>query len=81
MICSKPDFASDGTQNRSDGFLMVKQPYSGKCHDHLMCVACVDYILITFGAARLCDIFYAASKSPLDIIAEWEKCIGAERNV
>lgn len=45
-----------------------------------MCIACINHILIAFGASWLRDIFYAASKSPFDIIAEREKRIGAKRN-
>ena len=57
---------------------MMKQPDSGERHNHIVRIACVNHILVAFGAARLCDIFYAASDRAFDIIAEWEKCIRAE---
>ena len=52
---------------------VMEQADSGKCHNHLVCVARVNHSLIAYGAARLCDIFDAASVGTFDIVAEWEE--------
>ena len=33
--------------------------------------------VIADGTARLCNVFHAALMGTLDIVAEWEECVGA----
>ena len=54
---------------------MVEQADTGKCHRHLILVAGIDHMVITDGASRLRNIFYAASVRTLNIIAKWEECV------
>lgn len=60
--------------------LMMEQADSGKCHNHIVCVAGIDNILVAFGAAWLCHVCYAAAVSTLDIVTEWEKGVGTKRD-
>ena len=61
--------------------LVVEQTDTGKCHSHSVFIAGSDHVIISHGAARLGNVFHAALISTLDIITEWEKCIGSKDNI
>ena len=52
---------------------MVEQSDAGEGHYHMVFVAAVDDSIVTDGAAGLCDVFYAALVSSLDIVGEGEE--------
>ena len=58
----------------------MEQPHTGKCHDHAVFIACINYKVVAYGTARLRHIGNAALLCPFDIIRKREKRIAAQRN-
>ena len=59
---------------------VVEKSHSGHCHSHAVLVADLNNIIVTNGAAGLCDIGNAALLSSFDVITEGEECIASESN-
>ena len=57
--------------------LVMEQSDSCKAHHHAVLIAGLDYIIVTYGTARLRHIFDAALMRTLDVVAEWEERVGA----
>ena len=55
--------------------LMMEQTDTCKAHCDAMLITCFDYIIITNGATRLCNIFYTTAECSLYIVTKWEKRI------
>ena len=55
---------------------MMEQADAGEGHYHVIFITGCDYILITDGTARLCDILNAALVSALDVVAEGKEGVG-----
>ena len=55
---------------------MVEQADAGECHCDAVFVTGIDNVIVTDGAARLCDILNAGTFCTLDVIAEREECVG-----
>ena len=58
----------------------MEQADAGEGHYHVIFITGCDYILITDGTARLCDILNAALVSALNVVAEGEEGIGTKGN-
>ena len=59
----------------------MEQAQSGKCHSHLILVACLNDIVISDRSARLCHVFYAALMGALNIVSKWEEGVRAKRHI
>ena len=59
---------------------MVEQSHSRKRNRHVIFIGTFDYQVVANRAAGFGNIFYAAELCSLDIVAEREECIRAERN-
>ena len=59
---------------------MMEQAHTGKGHGHPVAVGAGDDEVVADGAARLGNILHAALLGALDIIAEREERVGAERH-
>lgn len=58
---------------------MVEQAHTGERHDHAVFVAALYNKVVADGTAGLCDIFNSAALCSLDVVAEREECVRAER--
>ena len=59
---------------------MVEQPQTRKGHDHSVLVAAVDHRVVADGAAGLGDVAHAAAVRALDVVAEGEERVRAQRH-
>ena len=59
---------------------MVEQPYPGKRHDHTVLVGGLDHVVVADAAARLGDVFDAAFRRALYVVAEGEERVAAQRH-
>ena len=57
---------------------MMEKPDPGEGHDHVVLIAGLYHMIVTDGAAGLCDIEDTASSCTLDIVTKGEEGIGAE---
>ena len=57
---------------------MVKEAHPRKRHDHIVPVRRLDNEVVADGATGLYDVFHAALKGALDIVAERKKCVARE---
>ena len=60
---------------------MMEQAHAGKGHDHALLVALFDDQIIADRAAGLCDVLNTGSKGTLNVVAEGEEGIAAQRNI
>ena len=58
---------------------MVEESHSGKCHYHTVLITALDNEVVADRSAGLGDVLNAALLSALDIVAEGEEGIRAER--
>ena len=58
---------------------MVEKSHSGKCHGDIVFVTAFDHKIVPDGTARLNNVRSAAPVGTLDIIAEGEESVGADR--
>ena len=56
----------------------MEQSHACECHYHAKSVAGFNYIIITNGAAGLCNIANAALCRTFNIVTEGKECIGAK---
>ena len=56
-------------------FLVMEQTDTGKCHYHAVLVAGINNLIISYGAAWLCHIFYTAFMCSVNVISKWEEGI------
>ena len=59
----------------------MEQPDSCKYHRHAVPVACLDYSIVTHGAAGLNDILNAALLCTVNVIGEGEERVAAKRHI
>ena len=55
---------------------MMEQPYTCKCHNHVVLVAALDNEVVAYGAAGLGNVFNTALVCSLDVVGEGEECVG-----
>ena len=60
---------------------MMEESDAREGHSHVVLIASHNDMIISDGAAGLCNILNAALIGSFDIVTEWEECIGTERNV
>ena len=59
---------------------MMEQSHLCEYHCHIILVAGFDYVIVTNRSARLRDIANTASSCALDVVAEREECVAAQRH-
>ena len=54
---------------------MMEQPDSRKGHHHSILITGCDHIVVSYRAARLRDILYAALMRAINVVAKWEESV------
>ena len=60
---------------------MMEQSHAGEGHDHVLLIALFDHQIIPDGAAGFCDVLDTGGEGTLDVVAEGEECIAAQRYI
>ena len=58
----------------------MEQPNPCECHDHIVAVTAFDDRVVADRSAGFCNIAHAAFSRALNVVAEWEERVRAERN-